>query len=41
MEKDKNHGKFIGSRSVIFCDKGFEKFTLGKSVSQSKATFVV
>ena len=33
-EKDRNRGKFIGSNSVIFCYKEFEKFTLCKSIRQ-------
>ena len=39
-EKDGNRGKFIGANLVIFCYKEFEKFSLCKSASQSKATFV-
>ena len=40
-EKDRTPGKFIGSNVVIFCYKELKKFALYKSVSQSKATFVV
>ena len=40
-EKDGNRGKFIGSNLVISCYKEFEKFVLCKSVSQSKAVFIV
>ena len=33
--------KFIGSNLIIFCYKEFQKFARCKSVSQSKATFIV
>ena len=38
---DGNCGKLKGSNLVISCYKEFERFELCKSVSPSKATFVV
>ena len=39
-EKDGNRNKFLGSNLIIFCYKKFEKFSLWKSFTQSKAAFI-